>query len=506
MRQDSAMDEKDPATLNVCTDLFERFHDRGIRYCHWKSNEHLAEGLVGATDLDIIVERRQEVDHILYKQGFKRFETAWFVDYPGLEDYLGYDQETGQLVHLHLHYRLAIGNKRLKDYNVPWVETLLDKRVFDEEHQVYRADPAMEMCLLLVRYALKIQSRDYPKSVFGEYLDGDIVREYEWLQERADREEVVQLATELLNEGAAVIIDQMIAERPGIWQFRTLRKHCVQELAAFRSYGYVEAKVRGFLREVFLGLRSINERFFGRPRLYRRTVPSGGVTIVLLGVDGAGKSTIIEELEDWLSWKLDVQRIYFGSGDGPATLLRYPLIFARERVGGSQTGSGGEKSSTGDLSEDRPERSLVLRIGRVIRGLVLARERRKKLQKGQWAKNRGLVVLGDRYPQNQIMGFNDGPLLDHLSESSSRLLRYLAGREQEVYRSAEEHPPDLVIVLDVSPEIASQRKPEMPIEQFERRKTAIDNLEFDTERRVVDAEQPLEDVIREVKKIVWEQL
>lgn len=506
MTQDPRINQYDGVRLEICTELFDRFHEEGIRYCHWKSNEHLAEGLVGTTDLDIIVEQQHKVEQILSEQGFKRFETTWFVDYLGLADYLGYDPETGRLVHLHLHYRLAIGNKRLKDYNVPWVETLLDRRVFDEEHRVYRADPAMELCLLFVRYALKIQLRDYPKSVFGEYLDGDIVREYEWLQERTDRQEVVQLATKLLNEEAATVIDQMLVDRPGLWQFRTLRKHCVKELSPARSYGYIETKVRGFLREVFLGLRSINERFFGRPRLYRRTVPSGGVTIVLLGVDGAGKSTIIEELEEWLSWKIDVQRIYFGSGDGPATLLRYPLIFAREQVDDGQTGSGAEQSSTEDSSKDRTERSLVLRIGRVIRGLVLARERRKKLQKGQRAKNRGLVVLGDRYPQNQIMGFNDGPLLDHLSESSSRLLRYLAGRERDVYRSAEEHPPDLVIVLDVSPETANERKPEMPIEQFERRKAAIDDLEFDTERRVINAEQPLDEVIREVKELVWEQL
>ena len=46
----------------------------------------------------------------------------------------------------------------------------------------------------------------------------------------------------------------------------------------------------------------------------------------------------------------------------------------------------------------------------------------------------------------------------------------------------------------------------MPIEQFERRKAAIDDLKFDTERAVVDAEQPLDDVIREVKTLVWERL
>ncbi len=492
------MSETDSVKLDICAKLFDDFHEQEIRYCHWKSNEHLEEGLVGATDLDIIVDRRQQVERILTENGFKRFDTAWFIDYPGLEDYLGYDSETGRLVHIHLHYRLAIGNKRLKDYNVPWVERLLDRRVFDEEYQVYRADPAMELCLLFIRYALKTQSRDYLKSIFGEYLDAEVLKEYDWLLDRVDKTEVVQLATELLNEDAAIVIEGILTSKPSLWQFRRLRKHCTEELSAVRSYGYFEAKMRGFLREAFLGCRILTKRFFDQPRFYRRTVPSGGVQIVLVGVDGAGKSTIITELTEWLSWKLDVQQIYFGSGDGSATLLRYPLVFARKRLDGDGT--------TRQSQENESDRSLFLRVGRVLRGVVLARERRKKLQKGQKAKNRGLVAVGDRYPQNQIMGFTDGPLLDHLSDSPSRFLGYLADRERDVYQAAADHPPDLVVVLDVSPETARERKPEMSKEQFERRKAAIDQLEFDTERHVIDAEQPLPDVIREVKALVWEQL
>lgn len=501
------MDDTSPTSLDICTGLFEDFHEQGIAYCHWKSNEHLLEGLAGVTDLDVVVERHEDIEELLVQNGFQLFESGWFVRYPGLEDYLGYDPETGKLIHLHLHYRLAIGNKRLKDYHLPWIGTLLSRRKFDNDHGVYTADPAMEMLLLLVRYALKLQKRDYLKAPFGSYLDDDVVREYEWLRERIDQNEVVDLAAELLNDEAADLISKMLASPPGLWQFRKLRTVCADELSNYRTYGYVEAQVRGLLREMFLGFRSLNESYVGRPRFYRRTVPSGGVQIVLLGVDGAGKSTILEELDEWLSWKVDVQRIYYGSGDGPATRLRYPIIYARKRMGGPGTTQAGSESVEADGGGDvQSNRSLVMRVGRILRGLVLARERRKKLRTGWRARNRGLVVLGDRYPQKQIEGFIDGPLLAHLSESSSRLLRYLARWERDAYRYAEEHPPDLVIVLDVSPETAHERKPEMPIEQFARRKAAIDDLDFDTECRVVDAEQPLDEVSREIRELIWKKL
>jgi len=114
-------------------------------------------------------------------------------------------------------------------------------------------------------------------------------------------------------------------------------------------------------------------------------------------------------------------------------------------------------------------------------------------------------VLGDRYPQNQIMGCNDGPLLDHLSASSSGLLRFVADHERAVYQSAAERPPDLIIKLAVSPEVARERKPEMSIKQFEERAAAIESLDFDTDVVVVDAEQSLEDVLLEVKRHIWDQ-
>ena len=491
------MNEDTPVVLNICERLFSDFHEQEVVYCHWKSNEHLLEGLAGTTDLDIIVESREKVEKILHQNGFKRFEPSWFIQYSGLEDYLGYDVETGQIVHIHLHYRLAIGNKRLKDYHLPWLNILFKRRVLDEEHGIYRVDPAMEMILLLVRYALKIQKRDYIKSVSGEYLSENVVREYEWLRERVDSEEVGRLAVDLLNNEAGEIVGSMLASRPSLRQFRKLRTVCTEELSTSRTYGYFESQVRGLLREVFLGCRSLNGRYFDQPRFYRRTVPAGGLQVVLLGVDGAGKSTLIEELEEWLSWKLDVQRIYYGSGDGAATWLRYPLIAVRKRI------AGGETVASNDSTSDRP---LVMRIGRVLRGVVLARERRKKLRKGWRARNRGLVVLGDRYPQSQIMGFSDGPLLDHLSDSLSRLFRYLASWERIVYRSAESRPPDLVIKLDISPETARERKPEMSKDKFETRAKAVESVEYDTDVVVVNAEQPLESVLKEVKQHVWKRM
>ena len=52
---------------------------------------------------------------------------------------------------------------------------------------------------------------------------------------------------------------------------------------------------------------------------------------------------------------------------------------------------------------------------RVVWALALAVEKRSKMRRARRARNRGMLVLCDRYPQTKILGFNDGPLLAGLA-------------------------------------------------------------------------------------------
>ena len=48
------VEEQLPAGLRHLTDIFLTLNERGIRYCHWKSNVRLTESLEGLTDLDLL--------------------------------------------------------------------------------------------------------------------------------------------------------------------------------------------------------------------------------------------------------------------------------------------------------------------------------------------------------------------------------------------------------------------------------------------------------------------
>ena len=144
---------------------------------------------------------------------------------------------------------------------------------------------------------------------------------------------------------------------------------------------------------------------------------------------------------------------------------------------------------------------------RALWALVLAFEKRRTLRRAWSGRNRGMVMICDRYPQNQIMGFNDGPLLNGWRHAGRRMRR-AAGRWEAVpYQRAEAHPPDLVIKLHVSPDIARARKPEMQLDEIRRRERAVTSLRFPASTVVdIDADRPWDEVLLEIKRRVWENL
>ena len=183
---------------SIVRELIARLHEADLAYCHWKSNEHLGAAVDGLTVLDVLVDRRRTADLAAYfaTSGFKRFAPPPLRAYPAVEDYLGFDHDTGRLVHLHLHYQLTLGQRHLKGYRLPWEHNCFD-RILDHGHRVYVADPAIELLLLLVRAGLKQRARDclrrWSYSSGNDHMSG-FRREFEWLRGRVDDAKVRETA------------------------------------------------------------------------------------------------------------------------------------------------------------------------------------------------------------------------------------------------------------------------------------------------------------------------
>ncbi len=118
------------------------------------------------------------------------------------------------------------------------------------------------------------------------------------------------------------------------------------------------------------------------------------------------------------------------------------------------------------------------------------------------------MVICDRYPQAQIMALGDGPLLSHWQRHRWAWVQAVARWELEAYRQMETVVPDLVIKLHVSPEVSASRKQDVSLDSLVRRVDVVKRVQFSQETRIaqVDANQPLEQVLLEVKRVVWEVL
>ncbi len=511
----SAKNIKDEKGLNVVRHLLDKFHSEDLIYCHWKSNEHVLEGMLGLTDLDILVDKKcySNLQQILASSGFKRFCATPNNGYPAVEDYLGMDEKTGKLIHLHLHYQLVAGVAHLKGTHLPWENLVLNTRILDHENNIYVVNPDIEMILLVVRAALKIRSRDYLLDRFGKkYFRGDFAKEFFWLKARINHDQILKTGSQLLgSQKAGLILQQIVLGEPSLKQLRALFNNS-STLHLYRTYYPFEARIRRWLRELLWGLGVINKRYLHAATPLRRIPATGGLLIALMGCDGSGKSTQMKAVIKWLSWKIDVVPVYFGSGDGPSSLIRKPFnVMARvvRDLPGFQSNRKSLKTVTDDkISVDSSQDPLLRKIARIPWALVLAYEKCSKIRKVTKARNRGMIVVCDRYPQNQIMGFNDGPLISHWRNHHLWLLRKLANWESAPYRWAEDNPPDIVLKLDVTPEVALLRKPDADIEEYQRRVDAIKSFKYPSKTKVVllNAEEPLELVLLKAKMAIWEAM
>lgn len=469
----------------------------GLRWCHFKSNEHLGAGLAGLTDLDLLVGHgdRDAFERIATGLGFRRFRPLGGLAYPGVVDFLGCCAATGRLLHLHTHYRLVLGERHLKGYRLPWDDALLAARTTDPVHGFPIACPEWELLLLLVRGALKGRLRDRLLYALGRpWCDDGYLAEYAWLLARVDRGAVRALACTHLGEGAAAVMATILERAPGPASPAALARAIAPALAAHRTHGALAAWWRRHAGELIWLVRGLRRRLARPIAPSKRISERGGVVVAVVGCDGSGKSTLLRELKHWISRKLDVLPLYYGSGDGPVSLARRPLwVVARLRA--RRRGGGGSASAP----SGRPGPV------RLAWGWLLALEKAATHRRQIQARNLGSVVLCDRWPQTQHAGFLDGPLLTRATGPIGRLA---AACEARTYARLSAAPPDLVIKLLLPGEAAWARKPEGDPEQVRLRAEAVRTLTFPPGTLVVeiDATQAKDVVALAAKRAIWQLL
>ena len=103
---------------HVMKELFSDFEKNEIRYLHFKSNTNLDESFAGPGDFDVLADegRITDIERIIGAHNGKRYNPVRIGRYPGVDNWLIFDRESGIYYHLHLHFQLATGKSQVKDY------------------------------------------------------------------------------------------------------------------------------------------------------------------------------------------------------------------------------------------------------------------------------------------------------------------------------------------------------------------------------------------------------
>ena len=487
--------------------LLESLHENDIMYCHWKSNQHLSASMTGATDLDILFNEKQKIkiESILNNLSFKIFNAIKQKQYKDIVDFIGLDFESGKVIHLHTHYRLTLGEPYLKGYQLDFEGKILESRVFNKDFGIYCVNPAFELILLFLRESLKLRHRDvlliYLK--IKEHYRENILQEFNWLRARVTDSEIHTTLKTIFDDYTTIY--KIVIKEFSRKKLQMLAPIIKKELAGNRLYTPITALFHRWNREATILISRKLVQYLAFPIASKRINPRGGFSMAVIGADGSGKSTITRNLKETFENKLDVYKIYFGRGDGKSSLSRKFLAsIKRSFVPGKK-----KKSTSINQNVSARNNGFLRRNYKCMEALLVAREKRNNLKHMNRAINRGMFVICDRYPQNQIMGYNDGPLLHSFLKSRNFIYRTAAKMESKVYTIAQNNPPDIVFKLIASPEVIEARKPgEISLERLDVKINGIKRLSFNANCKVItiDAAISLNEVLYQIKKEIWDLL
>jgi hypothetical protein len=487
----------DPVLRTVPAALvtFQRLAAEGLRYCVWKGTVRLEANLRGRGDLDVLVhpEDLPACRRLLDEHGWRR-PTTTGPGRPNAEDHFLLDDATGRIVHLDLLIGpVPAGSGRIA---IPpcWRDLLLQGcRAGPEGISV--PDPAVEAALLLVRLAAETRPWHRLVAPVGRRSSADRQSELDILLTATSPHAVLEVFSRAsvpdLSFTAAAALQRLTCRN--LLRLRPDLVSVYGRHSPIRAFAYqLEQAWRLQARLV----RHLGRVYLHRPLCRRRGLPQGGLIVAVIGSDGSGKSTLVHQLFETYAPKFDTLGLYLGSGSGRSSLLRLPLKLARDLV---------RPSKRTPSIANSPNRPPLLTFERTVWALVLAREKRIKLRHARRARVRGQLVLCDRYPQTQILGENDGPLLAAYASSRWRALRHLAAVERQAYDLADRVTPDLVLRLDVDGPTAASRRPGLDIGYLERRAALLQALPWGphTHVEVINAAAAPDEVFRRASRAVW---
>ncbi len=477
--------------LKVYRTLFERLNQE-IPCVVWKACHDMESALEGKGDIDLLVDLdyQGKFRQLLNDHGFvhAEFDTLKF---PFVTHYYGFDEETGKICHLNVYYQLVTGETHLKSYHIPLEKEVINNR-FLNSMKVYVCSYRDQALIYSLRHYMKRAS--LVGFLLWAYERKDYLAEYAYISNglaSLEGRNPLPAGDKLSSEFNFYNLDM----GTGLSGYRKARKK-ISAIASFRRMNAWQAVWKSLYN---LGVRLYYKLFRVKKRV------DNGVLLAISGVDGSGKSSMVNELYKWFSRDLDVKVFHLGK-PSPA-LLTYPLrplLFVYRLL------KGKNKANYDELTEDSGNNDAVKKKNGfvwAVRYGTLAYERCRLARIARDLAGKGKIIICDRYPTNSS-GKMDSP---RIGPGGSKLVEKIRSYEQRLYNRTPE--ADGLAFLNVSQEEAINRnrarikKDKETDDEIAFRHRDNQGLDFRAHRVfLVDANRDYDSVLKNLKSIAWDCL
>ena len=428
-------------------EFFNLLDKKGITYCQWKSNERLGSFLSGESDLDLLFysSDQDKIEEIFSKIGAKKFEILRFSKYKNIIDYLQVDEKTGKIIHYHVYFRLELGEPNVKQYLIEWSDEILLNRIKHEQYNVWIPSHEHELVLLILREVLRIpylKMLIIKNSYFKLNFSNKMIGEFNWLKKRVDKKKFISTVNKLFSEKKN-ITDAFEYIFENSFSFKKISE-LFDNLESFKQENKIKNSFYSHYNFIKLIFTSKLFLFKKSSDFKNRINPRKGLLVAVIGSDGAGKSTLIQNLKKEFGRKINVKNFYFGSPKSEKISI-FPWLKIITFFG------------------LKPFLNLFLK--------------KINLRKAINLRNKGLLILCDRFPQSKYEKLLDGPRLSIDNNSNNFLKKWASNYEKKEFEKIFNSKIDLVIKLKVDENLSSSRG-KLPIDLAKKKTQAIENLIF----------------------------
>lgn len=473
-------------------DLITALNKQKISYCHWKSNLLLNEALNGYDDLDLLVKKSHVsvFESVIYALGFKRASNK-HLEIQSVHHFYGFDQDSGEVLHLHVYYQIKTGPSWTKFMRFDIEEVILSNL---SKHKSGMPIPEkhIEFPIFIIRIMMKY-------SKLNEYIlvkkeESRTKKEITFLLDGMDKEKL----NLFLKKCFSNITVDLLFNCVKIIQKGNFIIRYIEAIKLKRKLG--RYLYQGVLLNTYKNLAQFNYRLLNK-LFYKqkKKLHNGGAIIVLAGLDATGKTTITNDLKKWLGKNFSISLYHFGKPASALLTLPINILIKIARRGTSIEGE--LRSST---KTEKVNKSYLF----LIRQVVLAYDRYSLVSK-LWRKaTDGNIVICDRY-KSEMFGVMDSKRL--IREDYSGLKRSLAVIENKYYDLMPE--PDVMFYLTVPVEVAVQRNEDRikngkESEDFLRLRHA-QNQDLTYKAKVfarIETNRDYSKVIGEIKELIWKNI